>query len=135
MNRRKVAGLKECREARGRSGSCESIEEMWKKKREQSREWEGGDGEIFRKRKQTVRSPDLVKEIGKGVEKMMKTLMREELREVIKEIKKVKKWREEIKKMKKEIKEEVKEGIKEQGKKLRKNLKVMKKELWEQKER
>lgn len=106
---------------RGRSRSCGSIEEIWNRRREDSGEWEEGEGEIFRKSKKTVRSPDLKKGMGKGVE-----MMRAELRELVKEIKEVRGWREKIKKIKEEIKKEVKEGIKEQGEKLRKDLEDIK---------
>lgn len=44
-----------------------------------------------------MRSPDLEKEMGKGIEEKMRRLMREELRVVMKKIKEVKRWREEIK--------------------------------------
>lgn len=47
-----------------RSGSIGTIEEMWKRRRE-----EGGQGEeeeAFRSSKKTVRSPDIQEKLGEG---------------------------------------------------------------------
>lgn len=66
--------FKKSRKARGRSESCGSIEEMWKRKREESGEGKGGKEEIFKISKKTVRSPDLGKGMGGGVEEMMRRI-------------------------------------------------------------
>lgn len=90
MERRIITGIKERREARVRSQSCGSLEKMWKKNREESGEGREGEKEILRISKKTVRSPEVGKGMGEGIEKIMRRLMRKELEEVVKEIKEVK---------------------------------------------
>lgn len=123
-----MANLKRKREARGRSEICENIEEMWKRKREKQGEGGGREEEVFRGSKKTVRSLDIEKRMGAGLEEIMRRLIREKLRGVMEEIKEIKGWKEEVKKMREEVKEEMKGGIKEQGERLRKDLEEMRKE-------
>lgn len=131
MTRGDKADLRKRVEERGRSGSCGNIEEMLKRKIDDSGKRKGVEEEIFNRSKKTVRSPGVKKEMGEGIEEIIKRLMREELREVVKEIKEVKGWKKEVKAMRKEIKKKIKGGIKEQGERLKKELEEMKKKFRE----
>lgn len=87
MTRKQQENLKGRLEARGRSGSQGNLEEIWKRKREESR---GRIGEkVFKNNKKAVRSPDAEK-MGEGMKEMLRKLMREELGDVMKVIKEVK---------------------------------------------
>lgn len=73
----------------GRRGSC-GLDAIWKKKKEEQVK-EGKEGvEVFRDSKKTIRSPDVEKGIGRGMEEMLRRLMREKLGEVRREIGEVK---------------------------------------------
>lgn len=92
---------------RGRSESSGSIEDMLKRKRDESGVRTGKEEEVFRTNKKTVRSPDVERGKEEGMEEMLRRLMREELREVMMEIREVKGWKEELKDWRKEIREEI----------------------------
>lgn len=77
-----VAGIGEKKVARSRSGSCGSMEKIWKRKWEGQEE--GGkrkEGEVFKASKKTVRSPDIMRGEKKGMIEMMKRLLRENRKE------------------------------------------------------
>lgn len=119
---------------KGRSESYGSIEDMIKRKRDESGiEGQGGEekGEVFRTSKKTLRSPDVWSLGEKRLEETIRRLMREELSEMMKEIKELKGWREKLKEWRKEIGKEVKEEIREQREKLSKELEGMKKVIKE----
>lgn len=127
-----MARVKGVKAARGRSKSCGSLEEIWKRKREEQGEGGREEEEIFRSNKKTVRSSDMdVKGLGGGVEGMVRRLMREELGKVMKEIREVKSWREEVKGWREDMRGKIRGGLREQGKWLRKELEGMRKELRE----
>lgn len=71
MERSRLVGVRGNRIARGRSKSCGSQEDMWKRKRGTRGR---GEEEVFRSSKKTVRSPDVEKGMGGGVEGMMRRL-------------------------------------------------------------
>lgn len=97
---------------------------------EKERGTRGGDEEekIFRSSKKTVRSPDVEKGLGGGVEGMMKRLIREELGEV-------KSWREEVRGWRGDVREEIRGGLREQWEWLKKELEEMRKEFREREEK
>lgn len=88
MTRKQQENLKGRLEARGRSGSQGNLEEIWKRKREESR-GRIGKKDVFKNSKKAVRSPDAEK-MGEEMKEMLRKLMREELGDVMKVIKEVK---------------------------------------------
>lgn len=46
IDKRKIFGIKKSREANGKSENC--IGKMWKRKREKSGEWKGGEEKILK---------------------------------------------------------------------------------------
>lgn len=110
--------LKEARKVREKCGSYGSIEEMWKRKREESmKEEKGENGGIFNKSRKTQRSPEMGKnreegatgETKKGEEELGK--WKKEMEGVMKEVMRMglKEWKDEMKLMK----EEMREGMKD----------------------
>jgi gas vesicle protein len=110
----------QAKEGRMRGGSVGSLEEMWKRKRE-----EGEERDIFIKSKKTPRSPGgrgvggeevvawrEVREEGGEIRKW-----REEMEEMMREVMKmgIREWKEEMSRMK----EEMKDGIEEIRKEMR----------------
>lgn len=59
MKKRAMTKVREKGVTRDRSGSTGTIEEMWKRRREEGGEKE--DEEMFRSSKKTMRSPDILK--------------------------------------------------------------------------
>lgn len=68
-----------------------SLENLWKRKREESGERgqleDNGEERIFKRSKKTARSPKAENEIEKGWEEAMTELMREEMGRFLREIK------------------------------------------------
>lgn len=85
----------------GRSKSYGSIEDMIKRKRDESgmgeRQEGQEEGEVFRTNKKTLRFPDVGSLGEKGLEQTMRRLMREDLSGIMKGIKELKRWRKELK--------------------------------------
>nr|XP_012235655.1 PREDICTED: golgin subfamily A member 6-like protein 2 [Linepithema humile] len=102
-----------------------SVDEMWKRRRE-----EGGEGEeeVFRTCKKTMRSPERGKGEGEGIENLIRGLMEE-----------VKEMKINGEKANKELKEKITEKIIEEGRRqeqaLRKEVEDLKRELREMRER
>lgn len=65
---------------RGRSESCGSMEDMLKRKKDESEVGAGKEEEVFRASKKTVKSPDVEKGKKEGMEEIWR--LREEIREV-----------------------------------------------------
>lgn len=90
MERKNGARIKGRIVVRGRSESCGSIEDMLKRKRDESGVGAREEGEIFRTSKKKVRSPNVERGREEGIEETMRRLMRKELREVMNEIREMK---------------------------------------------
>jgi len=113
---------------RGRAMSLGGLEEMPKRKREET--VEGNRKmmeEIFKKSRLTSRSPEKRKNVDEGgVEEMMR-MWRGEMGELMEEIRGMRGWREELKQMK----EELKEGIREQGGWMKEEMETLRRDLRE----
>jgi len=120
---RKVKGME-----RGRAMSLGGLEDVSKRKREES-----GEGnrkmmeEIFKRSRITPRSPEKREETSEEeIEEVMRR-WRGEIGEVMEEIRGMRGWREEFKQMR----EELKEGIREQGGWMREELETLRRDLRE----
>lgn len=96
MEKRTLSGVKE-KGVRDRSGSMGTLEDMWKRRSEERGEGEGE--EAFRSSKKILRSPDVEKSTGEGLEDVMRRVLREELEGIREKIKEVGRWKEEFKKL------------------------------------
>ncbi|KMQ92892.1 hypothetical protein RF55_7068 [Lasius niger] len=112
-----------------KESSCGKIDEILKRKREQSGEGRREE-DIFKSCKKTPRSPEKGRMEGEGEIWEILKGWKEEMEDAAKEVRGMKGWKEEIRMMK----EEVKEGIKEQGGWLRGEVEELRREFREREE-
>lgn len=62
LGKRGMEKVKESNKIESRRGSCGTIEELWKRKREEQVEGGKEEEKVFRSSKKTVRSPDVERE-------------------------------------------------------------------------
>jgi len=107
---------------RERCGSMKNVDEMLKRKREDSKGDSGGEGEdIFKRSNKTYRSPEKIGDKVEGSVGEMMAVWRREMEEVIREMRKVKEeikgseLRREMEEMRKEFREHERRWAEERG--------------------
>lgn len=85
-----ISEIKERADLKGRSNSCGTLDEIWKRKKMELKK-EDGEEELLRKSKKLVESTKMEERTERKIEGMMRRrLMREELRELRKKMKEMK---------------------------------------------
>ncbi|KAL6419267.1 hypothetical protein ACFW04_013996 [Cataglyphis niger] len=125
------------KETRERRGSCGNVEELMKRKREES-ELGKGEEEVLRDRKKSGigKDAELRQVEGEGELLYMRKNWKAEIGEVMSDMARELKgwWREEMKNMKEEVKEGIRERVSEEMDKVRKELRESEKRWVEERE-
>ncbi|KAL6416560.1 hypothetical protein ACFW04_013367 [Cataglyphis niger] len=125
------------KETRERRGSCGNVEELMKRKREES-ELGKGEEEVLRDRKKSGigKDAELRQVEGEGELLYMRKNWKAEMGEIMSDMARELKgwWREEMKNMKEEVKEGIRERVSEEMDKVRKELRESEKRWVEERE-